>query len=136
MRFASIFLTLFLLSPKLSCLVGAQDIEQLRLSAEQGDEASQFKLDVMYDNGTDVQKDDQEAAKWYELAAEQGNEKTNPRLCELYAFGDIAIRNYEESIKWCKSAAKNGHTLAHEVGKALMYHHGIDAKPNLRKARR
>ena len=90
----------------------------------------------MYDNGTDIKKDDQEAAKWYELAAEQGNEKANPRLCELYAFGDISIRNYEESIKWCNSAAEHGHTLAREVGQALMYHHGIDAKPNLRKARR
>ncbi len=112
MRSAFTLLTLFLLSTKLSCLVEAQDIKQLRLSAEQGDEASQFKLGVMYDNGTDVQKDDQEAAKWYELAAEQGNASAQFSLGSLLAFGDPSIRDYVKAVLSFQMAAEPGPYLS------------------------
>jgi len=43
----------------------------LKADAEKGVARAQFRLGMMYDFGYGVQKDDQEAVKWYRLAAEQ-----------------------------------------------------------------
>ena len=49
------------------------EIELLKIAAEAGDSASQYKLGYCYDNGLNVKRSVSEAIKWYELAAEQGH---------------------------------------------------------------
>ena len=51
----------------------AQDIEEIRKAAEQGEAKAQNNLGYMYDQGEGVPEDDSEAVKWYRKAAEQGH---------------------------------------------------------------
>lgn len=134
MKFVLLSISLVFLSPKFSSFVAAQDIEQLRLLAEQGDEASQFKLGTMYDDGIDVQKDDHEAARWYQLAAEQGNASALFSLGSLYAFGDLSIRDYKESVKWYRLASEQGNDLADKLVLALGFDFGVRLPKDDQKA--
>ncbi len=65
---------------------GAQDIEELRLAAEQGDADAQFSLGAAYVQGTDVGLDLVEAERWFRRAAEQGHAGAQTVLRELYRF--------------------------------------------------
>ena len=47
----------------------AQDIQQLRMAAEQGIASAQYNLGVMYANGQGVPQDYVQAHKWVNLAA-------------------------------------------------------------------
>jgi len=39
---------------------------------KEGHSSAQYNLAVCYENGTGVEKDEQEAVEWYKKAAEQG----------------------------------------------------------------
>ena len=59
-------------------------IDVLRLKAEyQGDAEAQFQLGECYETGDTVDKDLQQAAKWYRMAAEQGHEPAKEALARL-----------------------------------------------------
>ena len=63
-----------------------EETKQQRLEvqkAEQGDAKAQFNLAVMYENGTGLKKNREEAIKWYLKAAEQGHESAKTRLLKL-----------------------------------------------------
>ena len=45
----------------------------LRKAAEQGHAAAQANLGAMYEEGSGVPKDDQQAVAWFRKAAEQGS---------------------------------------------------------------
>ena len=65
--------TRIILALMLSLLVlpafAQDDIDQLRLKAEQGDAEAQFNLGVMYDDGRGVPQDYIQAHMWYNLSA-------------------------------------------------------------------
>lgn len=59
-------------------------IDVLRLKAEyQGDAEAQFQLGECYETGDTVDKDLQQAAKWYRMAAGQGYEPASEALKRL-----------------------------------------------------
>ena len=86
----------------------AQDIEQLRKAAEQGDADAQFNLGLMYDIGKGVPQDYQEAVKWYRMAAEQGYADAQYFLGLSYATGEGVPENDAEAVKWYRKAAEQG----------------------------
>ena len=51
----------------------AQELADLRASAEAGDLAAQYNLGIMYAEGRGVPQDDAEAVAWFRRAAEQGH---------------------------------------------------------------
>ena len=63
------------------------DIDQLRLKAEQGDAEAQFNLGYMYTEGLGVPLDNQEAVRWYRLAAEQGFANAQFNLGAMTSIG-------------------------------------------------
>ena len=80
--------TLLIVLAVAACTVAADDLEGLRLSAEAGDAAAQFKLGAAYDNGEGVPEDDAEAVKWYRNAAEQGRARAQYNLGSMYEQGE------------------------------------------------
>ena len=58
----------------------AEQVRALRAQAEQGDATAQYNLGVCYANGKGVEKDAEEAVKWYHKAAEQGNARAQYNL--------------------------------------------------------
>ena len=64
------------------------DLNSLKIRAEQGDADAQYILGVMYDNGEGVPQNEQEAMKWWHKAAEQGVAEAQFRIGWAYDFGD------------------------------------------------
>jgi len=60
-----------------------EQVDKIRLSAEQGDAEAQYRLGVMYARGQGVKKDPAAALKWYRRSAGQGYGKAQEAL-EIY----------------------------------------------------
>lgn len=79
-------------------------------SAQQGDPEAQYQLGERYSHfelifDVYVEKDYEEAAKWYKKAAEQNYVEAQYKLGEIYGRG-------EEAMKWYKKAAEQNHAEA------------------------
>ncbi len=61
----------------------AEALKWYTLSAEQGLAQAQFNLGLMYENGLSVQKDVNEARKWYQKSAAQEYSKSKQALERL-----------------------------------------------------
>ena len=100
-----------------SSVVFADDWQDLRLAAEQGDDLAQYNMGVMYAKGEGVPQDYKEAAKWYRLSAEQGFAQAQSNLGSMYAAGEGVPQDYKEAVRWTQLAAEQGHPYAqHNLG--------------------
>ena len=101
----------------------AQDIDQLRKAAEQGDSCAQSILGLMYDKGEGVPEDDRKAVKWFRLAAEQEHAEAQFNLGLMYDKGVGVPENDLEAVKWFRLAAEQGHAEA-QFNLGYMYANG------------
>lgn len=114
-----------------SFLRAAESIAELRVKAEKGDAAAQYKLGVEYNVGIAVKRDPVEALRWWRKAAEQGNRSAQYDLGGVYrgffqsSFPEVAT-DYDEALKWNRKAAALGHTSAHaSIGRMYYDGHGV-----------
>jgi TPR repeat protein len=63
-------------------------------AAEQGNDAAQNVLGVMYVSGKGVPQDYAEAARWFRLSADQGNAFAQFNLGDVYALGQGIAQDY------------------------------------------
>lgn len=82
--------------------------EQLTIAAEKGDPEAQTDLALMYDRGEGVNKNNEEAVKWYRLAAEKGYARAQRNLAISFDDGEGVPQDYEEALKWYKLAVEQG----------------------------
>lgn len=87
----------------------------LREAAEQGHIPAQCRLAGMYLNGTDVEKDDQQAFFWFQKAAEQGDALGQYNLAVMCFKGRGINKDNQKAIFWCKKAALQGYRAAEEA---------------------
>ena len=52
----------------------------MRAAAEQGQREAQYNLGMLYENGSGVPRNYDEAAKWYQRAADSGIREANQRI--------------------------------------------------------
>ena len=105
-------LSLFILAASQPEAAKAQDIEPLRMAAEQGDANAQFNLGHRYDNGDGVPENDREAVRWYRMAAEQGHADSQFDLGVTYANGEGVPKDYVKAYAWSNLAAAQRQPLA------------------------
>lgn len=86
--------------------------ENLRRAAEEGDPLAQAGLAALYDRGEAVEKNYQEAAKWWRKSAEQGSSMSAFILATYYRHGKGVELNITESAKWYQRAAVGGNRAA------------------------
>ena len=86
----------------------AQDIDEVRRSAEQGDVNAQHKLGRMYDIGEGVPQDYADAAGWFRLAAEQGHAEAQYNVGVMYANGQGVPQDFVSAYMWIELAAATG----------------------------
>ena len=112
----SIFKALFFLCAlSLAFPVFAQsDFDATKARAEAGDANAQNNLGAMYDNGTGVAENVQEAVKWYRLAAEQGDANSLFVLGLMYENGEGVSGNDVQAYIWYSVAAAQGAAYAEE----------------------
>jgi len=76
--------------------------------ADEGNSEAAYRLGMLYDTGTGVERDSVEAASWYQQAAEGGNLDAQHNLAVAYANGDGVELNISKAMHWWKSAAQRG----------------------------
>lgn len=75
-------------------------LKWVRLAADQGDAAAQFRLGLMYSEGHGVPQDHAEAAKWYRRAADQRHPQAQYNLGLLYATGEGVEEDHVMAHMW------------------------------------
>jgi len=104
-----------------------------REQAEKGIADYQYKLGVMYDEGTYISEDSIEAVKWYRKAAEQGHKEAQNNLGHAYTEGEGVEQDYGEAVKWFRKSADQGYPQA-QFNLGMRYREGSGVEKNLTEA--
>lgn len=94
-----------------------------REAAEQGDAYAQVNLGWMYDTGSGVPEDDDQAVVWFRLAANQGDSVAQSYLGLMYFKGRGVPKDYKKAANWFGRAADQGDAVA-QSNLAVMYENG------------
>ena len=103
--------------------VEPEDLEGLRLAAEQGDAQSQFGLGTLYYEGRQLPQNDAAAARWIGLAADQGHAVAQFSLGLLYYEGRGVQVDRAEAVRWYRISAEQGYAEA-QYSLALAFEDG------------
>ena len=93
----------------------AMTINQLKLSADQGDIYAQFYLGHRYREGRGTTQDYAEAVNWYRRAAEAGLRSGQHSLGLMYSQGQGVSKDPSAAFSWMLRAAKQGHVKAQSM---------------------
>jgi len=83
-------------------------LKEFKNLAEQKDSRGQYGMGLMYDMGTGVSMNFEEAVKWYQLSAEQGNADAQNNLATMYAEGEGTKKDAHKAKKLYERAAQQG----------------------------
>lgn len=93
----------------------ANDFENLRWLAQQGDPTAQFALGLHYAQGEDVQQDDVEAARWFTKAADQGHIVAQATLGACYWAGRGVPKDVSKAYFWLVLARAGGYERSKDL---------------------
>jgi TPR repeat protein len=77
--------------------------------ARWGESEAQYAVAMMYAAGEGVEKDQKEAASWFEKAAEEGHPHAMFKIAERYETGNGISKDPEKAMKWYRKAAETGY---------------------------
>jgi TPR repeat protein len=101
--------------------------------ARAGDANAMQDLATAFRLGTEVARDDKQAAVWYRKAAEAGNVVAMNKLGDMYKQGDGLKQNYPQALYWYRKAAEAGSPRGmSNLGK--MYDNGWGVPTNYEQA--
>ena len=103
--------------------------------ANQGNNAAQFNLGLMYFKGDGVKQNLSKAAKWYRLAAMQGNNKAQFKLANMYYRGEGVPINHKRAARWYLYSSREGNIDA-QFSLASMLEKGEGVSPSYERALR
>lgn len=86
----------------------AKSMRLLRPLAEQGNARAQYGIGLHYLQGRGVNRNYDEALKWFLKAAEQGESGAQHALGALYTAGAGVKKDYAEAARWYRKAAEQG----------------------------
>jgi len=105
----------------------AMTINQLKLSAEQGDIHAQFYLGHRYREGQGTVQNYTVAVKWYRKAATAGLPSGQHSLGLMYSQGQGVSKDPSAAFTWMLRAAKQGHVKAQSlVGVKFFEGNGVE----------
>ena len=85
---------------------------ELRQAAANGNARAQFEVGAIFTEGRALEKNLEEAARWYERSAAQGFVPAQYRLGNLYEMGSGVEKNLEQARLWYQRSAEAGHRMA------------------------
>ena len=103
-------------------------IQKLIAKAKSGNTEAQFQLASAYDYGQGIDRNKNEAKKWYTKAAQAGHSEAQNSLGSMYQEN----KQYKKAFNWYKKAAKQNHALAtNNLG--YLYDLGLGVPQNRQK---
>ncbi|MGA1825982.1 MAG: tetratricopeptide repeat protein [bacterium] len=117
-----------------SCAFTSQsDVNAVLIKARKGGVEAQYQLAKAYENGEGVNKDFDEALKWYKQAASNGYPPAQIDLGWFYQEGYGVTQNSQKAIEWyAKAVAQNNAQAMFNIG--WIYDQGIGINENNDKA--
>ena len=109
-----LLMLLVLLFPVLS--FGSEWLEEVQVSAEQGEDNAQYLLGLFYNEGDGVPEDHKEAVKWFRLAADQGVANAQFNLGAMYDNGAGVPKDKVLAYMWTNIAGANGYDVEENMG--------------------
>jgi len=101
----------------------AKKVALLEAAAEKGAASEQFKLGLMYYLGTEIFKDLDKAAQWFQKAGEQGHAEAPALLAGMHFSGEGLEKSFVRAYKWYAISKARGNSAAtanqNEVAKLL-----------------
>ena len=94
---------------------GDEQLQKYLAKAQAGDVDAQYNIGTMYYHGEGVERDHDQALKWFHLAAEQSDAEAQFNLGFMYGKGEGTPKNHRASMEWFHKAASQGHSRAHEI---------------------
>ncbi len=105
----------------------SDELDDLRVKAEQGDAAAQYEVARRYAGGVGVERNDELARQWFLKAAERDYGKAYVSLGSIYSHGFGVPQDWAESIRWFRKGALQGDRVAqHNLGLDYNYGHGVE----------
>jgi TPR repeat protein len=101
--------------------------------ADRGEPQAQFNVGVMFFKGIGVERDYEEAHRWFLKSAKQGASNSQGFLGILYEQGLGVSRDLEESLRWYTLAVRQGNLEA-QYNLGRMYYNGIGVEKNFKEA--
>jgi len=94
-----------------------EELKLYRKAAALGHAEAQYRLGLAYHVGFGVEKNYDEAGKWYGKAAKQGYRIAASSLDEFYENGESSLRggHYEVAFNWLRPPAEQGHARARKL---------------------
>ena len=111
----------------------SEEIDKLRTSAEAGNSEAAFFLANCYSEGRGVEKDLEQAFRWYLAAAESGYPPAMGGVAECYDQGLGTEVDLPKSFEWILRYAETGDAIA-MFNAAVSYEKGIGTEQNPEKA--
>jgi uncharacterized protein len=127
---ASVFGAAFLLAVNTrSAKASDLDVPQIQIRAERGSIPHEIELAAAYLTGHGVQKDEKQAAYWYEKAAEAGDPEAQKEIGYFYQIGLGVPIDPERAFHWYQLSAAAG-LLSGKVDLGVAYVWGIGVPKN------
>ena len=102
-----------------------------RKAGELGYTTGQSNLDLMYQNCSGINKDDEQAIQWCRKAAKQGDAKVQLNLGFMYLNGHGVKQNNKKAIHWFRRSAEQDYAPAQSALGILYYKGRLLKKDNL-----
>ena len=113
----------------------AEDYNNLLQKAKQGDGGAQFEIAERHYLGEyGVEKNLEQAFKWYEKAAESGDVDAERKVAIMYAKGEGVEANQKEALNWYEKAAENGDATSQYLVGNFYYYGKNGVEKNQEKA--
>jgi hypothetical protein len=108
------------------CQDNSDQVNAWRRAAAAGDSDATMALADTYQQGWGVQKNEEEAFKWYLKAATVGNQRAQYMVGRAYATGVGVEQNHQEAVSWYRKVALLGNSAAqNSLGDAYFYGRGV-----------
>ena len=107
--------------------VAADDLGKLRKAAEAGDARAQNSIGIAYQWGQGVEKDYNEAVKWFRAAAKQNYASAQFNLGVSYLEGEGVEVDHRKATAWFTLAKENGDKSAEQALQRMVAEYEPDA---------
>lgn len=102
-------------------------------ASRQGNHEAQYRIGLLYRDGTGLDADDTEAAYWFRKAGSNGHAEAQYEIALCFMNGKGVLQDTRVAAEWLWRAAEQGHPMA-SLLVARMYRDGVGMKKDLRRA--